>query len=67
VFLSRLPSITHLTLNDFCDDDTISLVGKVCTALQYLRISLGPESFSEQQLSDEGFSDLIEEQQLHGR
>jgi len=27
-----------------------------------LKISLGPESFSEQQLSDEGFSDLIDSQ-----
>lgn len=61
-FLSRLPNLTHLTLSDFCDDDTVSIVGQHCPVLQYLCISLGPESFSEQQLSDDGFSDLIENQ-----
>ena len=61
-FLWRLPNLTHLTVNDFCDDDTVSMIGKHCHNLLYLRVSLGPESFSEQQLSDEGFSDLIEYQ-----
>lgn len=63
IFLSQLPNLTHLTVNDFCDDDTVSMIGKYCHNLLYLRLSLGPESFSEQQLSDEGFSDLIEFQQ----
>jgi len=60
IFLCHLPNLTHLTVNDFCDDDTVSMIGKYCYNLLYLRVSLGPESFSEQQLSDEGFSDLIE-------
>jgi len=63
IFLCQLPNLTHLTVNDFCDDDTVSMIGKYCNNLLYLRLSLGPESFSEQQLSDEGFSDLIEFQQ----
>jgi len=62
VFLSRLPLLTRLTLRDFCDDDTVSIVGRHCPLLTHLTISLGPESFSEQQLSDEGFADLIEAQ-----
>ena len=62
VFLSRLPNLTSLTLNDFCDDDTISLVGRHCHRLSYLSVGLGPESFSEQQLSDDGFADLIDSQ-----
>ena len=62
IFLWHLPNLTHLTVNDFCDDDTVSMIGKHCHNLLYLRVSLGPESFSEQQLSDEGFSDLIESQ-----
>jgi len=63
IFLCQLPNLTHLTVNDFCDDDTVSMIGKYCHNLLYLKVSLGPESFSEQQLSDEGFSDLIEFQQ----
>merc|ERR1719186_828866 len=62
IFLSHLPNLTHLTVSDFCDDDTVSMIGKYCHILCYLRVSLGPESFSEQQLSDAGFSDLIESQ-----
>jgi len=64
VFLSCLPNLTRLTLSDFCDDDTVAIVGKTCSCLAYLSISLGPESFSEQQLSDDGFADLIESQRL---
>ena len=51
-----------MTLNDFCDDDTVSLVGRHCQQLVYLCVTLGPESFSEQQLSDDGFADLIDSQ-----
>ena len=42
----------------------MSIIGKHCPSLAYLSISLGPESFSEQQLSDEGFADLIESQRV---
>ena len=59
---SKLPQLTSLTLHDFCDDDTISLVGLHCPHLVHLHVTLGPESFSEQQLSDDGFSDLIDAQ-----
>ena len=62
VFLSKLPNLTHVTLNDFCDDDTVSLIGRHCHQLTYLCVTLGPESFSEQQLSDDGFADLIDSQ-----
>ena len=57
---SCLPCLVSVTLHDFCDDDTLALVGHHCQHLRHLHISLGPESFSEQQLSDEGFSDLID-------
>ena len=57
---SRLPSLVSVTLHDFCDDDTLSLVGHHCHHLSHLHISLGPESYREQQLSDDGFSDLID-------
>ena len=57
---SSLPCPVSVTLHDFCDDDTLALVGHHCQHLRHLRISLSPESFSEQQLSDEGFSDLID-------
>jgi len=66
IFLINLPNLTHVTVNDFCDDDTVSMIGKHCQHLCYLRVSLGPESFSEQQLSDDGFSDLIQAQLTRG-
>jgi len=66
IFLTHLPNLTHVTVNDFCDDDTVSMIGKHCDHLSYLRVSLGPESFSEQQLSDDGFSDLIQAQLARG-
>jgi len=62
IFLSKLPNLSHVTVNDFCDDDTISLIGRHCRQLSYLCVTLGPESFSEQQLSDDGFADLIDSQ-----
>ena len=37
-------------------------MGRHCPRLAHLTISLAPESFSEQQLSDEGFADLVESQ-----
>jgi len=63
---SRLPSLVSVTLHDFCDDDTLSLVGHHCHHLSHLHISLGPESYREQQLSDDGFSDLIDIQAERG-
>ena len=64
--LSRLSGLTTLHLTDFCDDDTVSLVGRHCPKLAHLTIALAPESFSEQQLSDEGFADLVESQLEQG-
>ena len=64
-FLTKLPHLTHLTLKDFCDDDTLCNIAYQCPLLQYLCVVLGAESFSEQQLSDDGFSDLIEKQVEH--
>ena len=58
--LARLPQLTSVSLHDFCDDDTLVILGQGCPHLASLAISLGPESFSEQQLSDEGFSELLE-------
>ena len=44
-YAERLLGLTHLTVNDFCNDDTVSIQWWV---------SLGSESFSEQQILPEG-------------
>jgi len=62
VMLHKLPNLTTVTLHDFCDDDTLSMVAHQCHHLANLTITLGPESFSEQQLGDDGFSDLLDVQ-----
>lgn len=61
--LLKLPNLVDLTLNEFCDDDTISLVGKNCKKLRNLVVVIKPESFQEQQLTDDGFLDLIDSQE----
>ena len=61
---SRLPNLVSVTLHDFCDDDTLSLVGHHCHHLTHLHISLlgppGLQSYRKQQITDEGFSDLVD-------
>ena len=58
---SRLPNLVSVTLHDFCDDDTLSLVGHHCHHLSHLHISLmWPQSYGAQQITDEGFSDLVD-------
>jgi hypothetical protein len=37
----RLTALTRLTLAQFCDDDTLCLVGQCCPLLQLLRSTLG--------------------------
>jgi hypothetical protein len=37
----RLTALTRLTLAQFCDDDTLCLVGQSCPLLQLLRSTLG--------------------------
>jgi len=63
ILLSKLPNLVDLTLNEFCDDDTLSLVGKTCRRIKNLVIIIKPESFQEQQLTDDGFLDLIDSQE----
>jgi len=63
--LSKLPNLVDLTLNEFCDDDTISLVGKHCKKMKNLVVIIKPESFQEQQLTDDGFLDLIDSQEKY--
>eukprot|EP00088_Acartia_fossae_P047343 TRINITY_DN5131_c0_g1_i3.p1 TRINITY_DN5131_c0_g1~~TRINITY_DN5131_c0_g1_i3.p1 ORF type:complete len:584 (+),score=79.14 TRINITY_DN5131_c0_g1_i3:43-1794(+) len=62
---TKLVNISHLVLKYFCDDDTLSIVGKFCKNLHYLEIHLLPETMKDQQLTDEGFEDLIQYQVRH--
>ena len=55
--------MVEVTLSEFCDDDCISLVGRLCKRLKHLKIVIKPESFLEQQLTDDGFLDLIDSQE----
>lgn len=63
LFATSLTALAQLTLTQFCDDDTLCLVGQCCPRLQLLRIKLSPESFNEQQLSDDGFEELAKYQE----
>jgi len=44
LFLDQLVNLTHLVFRYACDDDTMSLVGKQCSRLQFLKLQLAPES-----------------------
>ena len=41
VMLHKLPNLTTVTLHDFCDDDTLSMVAHQCHHLANLTITLG--------------------------
>ena len=65
ICLSKLPNISRLSLDQFCDDDSLCIIAHQCYNIKYLKIKLGVESYSEQQLGDDGFSELVECQVLN--